>query len=220
MKIELSTIKSKIEAYKSSGKKMFLTSSFQTHSIPLLHIISQIDNTIPIYYLNTGFLFPETLAFKDELSRLLEMPMIGLESAVTKINQMDEEGKLLYSSDPDYCCFLNKTQPMEPILASHDIWINGVRADQSAVRKSMKEEQPSKFGCTRYHPMLKWDAKMIHAYRKEHNLPAHPLEKEGYLSIGCAPCTRKYIDTADERTGRWYGLNKTECGLHTDLATK
>jgi phosphoadenosine phosphosulfate reductase len=220
MKIELSTIKSKIEAYKSNGKSMFLTSSFQTHSIPLLHIISQIDKTIPIYYLNTGFLFPETLAFKDELANILDMPMIGLESAVTKINQMDAEGKLLYSSDPDYCCFLNKTQPMEPILASHDIWINGIRADQSAVRKRMTEEQPSKFGCTRYHPMLQWNAKMIHAYRKEHNLPAHPLEKEGYLSIGCAPCTRKYIDTADERTGRWYGLNKTECGLHTDLATK
>tara|TARA_R110002049_G_scaffold119218_4_gene273394 strand:- start:928 stop:1590 length:663 start_codon:yes stop_codon:yes gene_type:complete len=220
MKIELSNIKNKIEGYKKEGKKLFLTSSFQTHSIPLLHIISKIDNSIPIYYLNTGFLFPETLAFKDELAELLNMPMIALESSVTKINQMDSEGKLLYSSDPDYCCFLNKTQPMEPILASHDVWINGVRADQSAVRKNMKEEQPSKFGCVRYHPILQWNAKMIYAYRKEFNLPAHPLEKDGYLSIGCAPCTRKYIDTADERTGRWYGLNKTECGLHTDLATK
>ncbi|MBR9830641.1 phosphoadenylyl-sulfate reductase [Acidiluteibacter ferrifornacis] len=220
MKLDITAIKNKITFYREAGKRMFLTSSFQTHSIPLLHIISQIDNSIPIYYLNTGFLFPETISFKDELQELLNMPMIGLTSGVTKINQMDSEGKLLYSSDPDYCCFLNKTQPMEPILASHDIWINGIRADQSAVRKNMKEEQPSKFGCTRYHPILNWDAKMIHAYRKEYNLPAHPLEKDGYLSIGCAPCTRKYIDTADERNGRWYGLNKTECGLHTDLATK
>ncbi len=220
MKIDINPIKNKIEAYQKEGKKLFLTSSFQTHSIPLLHIISRIDNKIPVYYLNTGFLFPETISFKDELAKSLNLEIIALSSAVTKINQMDAEGKLLYSSDPDYCCFLNKTQPMEPILANYDVWINGIRAEQSSIRKNMKEEQLAKFGCLRYHPILNWDNKMIYQYRKEFDLPAHPLEKEGYLSIGCAPCTRKYINSADERNGRWFGMNKTECGLHTDLTSK
>ena len=107
---------------------------------------------------------------------------------------------------------------MEHLLAGHDVWINGVRADQSAVRRSMQVEQPAASGCLRYHPMLDWTARMVFEYRKEHGLPEHPLEAQGYASIGCMPCTRRLMDGYDERSGRWFGLNKTECGLHTDLA--
>ena len=100
---------------------------------------------------------------------------------------------------------------------THDIWINGVRADQNANRKSMKSEQKGAHGVTRFHPMLDWDNKMIFKYHAEHNLPSHFLEKKGYLSIGCEPCTRKF-DFENNRDGRWFGMKKTECGLHTDLA--
>lgn len=209
-----------IKRYQKEGKKLFATSSFQSHSIPLLHIISEIDNQIPVYYLNTGYLFPETLEFKDQLAEQLKMNFIGLESVIPKSQQKDENGQLFFTSDPDYCCFLNKTQALQPILSSHDVWINGIRADQNANRAGMKVEEKTPHGAVRYHPMLNWTSKDIFDYRKAHNLPDHPLEKDGYLSIGCEPCTQKMLNGNDERSARWFGMNKVECGLHTDLITK
>lgn len=213
-------IRSKLAAYRDQGKKLFTSSSFQSHSLVLLHIISRIDKTIPVYFINTGYHFPETLKFRDHVSGLFGLHTIDLKSDVPKYMQRDPDGKLLFTSDPDHCCHLNKTAPMDAILMSHDVWINGVRADQSAVRAAMKVEQPAKHGCTRFHPMLDWNSKMIWEYQKEHNLPRHPLEEKGFVSIGCEPCTRKLDPEMQEREARWFGLNKIECGLHTDLINK
>jgi len=213
-------IRWRIENYLAEEKKVFATSSFQTHSIPLLHILSQIDQSIPVYYLNTGYLFPETITFKEQLEDLLGLKFIALSSDVPKIQQKDSNGQLFFTSDPDYCCYLNKTKPLEPVLTKMDVWINGIRADQNAVRAMMKEEEKSPQGAMRYHPLLDWTVKDISDYRKKHQLPAHPLEAKGYLSIGCEPCTRKLFAGGDERMSRWFGMNKVECGLHTDLIEK
>ena len=215
MKIE--EIKNKIISYKNEGKKLFTTSSFQTHSLVMLHIISKIDNTIPVYFINTGYLFPETMSFRDEVAEKFGLEVIDIKSGTPRMMQRDSDGRFMFTTDPDYCCYLNKTQPMETILASFDIWINGVRADQSAVRKAMKVEQAAPFNTMRFHPMLDWNNKEIFQYIREHDLPRHPLDANGYLSIGCEPCTRKIDPEMQEREARWYGLNKVECGLHTDL---
>ncbi|MEM9338074.1 MAG: phosphoadenylyl-sulfate reductase [Bacteroidota bacterium] len=215
--MEINEIASKINAYQSEGKKLFTTSSFQTHSLVLLHIVSQIDHTIPIYFINTGYLFPETVSFRDQVAKAFNLTLVDLKPDTPKHLQRAPDGKLMYTTDPDYCCFLNKTQPMEAILAKHDVWINGVRGDQSAIRKAMKVEQPAPHNCTRFHPMLDWDKKQIFAYIKAHDLPRHPLDAKGYMSIGCEPCTRKIDLEMQEREARWFGLNKVECGLHTDL---
>lgn len=213
-------IRSKVREYSDQGKTMFTTSSFQSHSLVLLHILSRIDHTIPVYFINTGYHFPETVIFRDQITKQFGIRTIDLKSDVPKFMQRDPEGRLLFTSDPDHCCYLNKTQPMEAILMSHDVWINGVRADQSAVRAAMKVEQPARHGCVRFHPMLDWNSKMIWEYQKEHNLPRHPLEEKGFMSIGCEPCTRKLDPELQEREARWFGLNKIECGLHTDLVNK
>ena len=210
----------KVESYLIAGKDIFATSSFQTHSIPLLHILSQIDKRIPIYYLNTGYLFPETIIFKDKLQELLGMQLTAIQSDIPKTQQKDANGQLLFTSDPDYCCYLNKTRPLEPILLKKDIWINGIRADQNANRATMNVEEKTPQGALRYHPMLYWTAKDIYEYRMQFKLPAHPLEEKGYLSVGCEPCTRKLINEGDERVARWFGMSKIECGLHTDLIKK
>ena len=212
-------IRHKIEEYHKDGKKLFATSSFQTHSLPMLHILSRIDNTIPVYFIHTGYHFPETVAFRDEIAERFGLTIIDQYPLIPKNQQRNPAGDLYFTSDPDYCCFLNKTQPMQPLLTRYDVWINGIRADQNANRKAMKEEEKTAEGALRYHPMLRWTSKMIFEYRKEHNLPEHPLDKEGYVSIGCEPCTRK-LDLNDERSARWFGMNKTECGLHTDLVAK
>jgi phosphoadenosine phosphosulfate reductase len=213
-------IKERLTDYRNSGKSLFTTSSFQSHSLVLLHILSRIDKTIPIYFINTGFHFPETVRFRDQIGDQFGLNIIDLKSDIPKFMQRDSEGRLLFTSDPDHCCYLNKTQPVDAILLSHDIWINGVRADQSATRAAMKEEQPAKHGCIRFHPMLDWNAKMIWQYQKEHSLPKHPLEEKGFVSIGCESCTRKLDPEMQEREARWFGMNKVECGLHTDLINK
>ena len=210
-------IADKINVYSKTGKKIFTTSSFQTHSIVLLHILSKIDQSIPVYFIHTGYHFPETLIYRDQITKLFDLKLINIYSTTAKVHQRDVQGKLLYASDPDLCCHLNKVLPLEPVLASHDIWINGVRADQGTFRKQLQVEEKSKWNTTRFHPMLDWTGKMIYDYLRVNDIPHHPLEQEGYYSIGCEPCTRKWNLDLDERNGRWYGLKKTECGLNTDL---
>ncbi len=218
--LEFEHIKQKIHQYREEGKKVFTSSSFQTHSIPLLHILSRIDPTIPVYFLNTGYHFPETIEFRDRVTEMLGLNMIDLKPETPKNMQLGEDGKLFFNSDPDYCCYLNKTQPMEKVLMTHDIWINGVRADQTAARNAMKTEQPAPHNTIRFHPILDWSSKQIFNYRMKYKLPEHPLEEKGYFSVGCEPCTRRLELEMDEREMRWYGQKKTECGLHTDLVAK
>jgi len=212
-------IQEQLRRYQDRGLTIFVSSSFQTHSIPLLHIIAQSGVAVDIFFLNTGYHFPETLRFKDKVAHQLGITLVDLQSMVPKNLQRDSEGQLYFVSDPDYCCYLNKTQPLEPILEKYDVWISGVRADQNHNRRHMKAEQPAPYDTLRFHPMLQWTARDIFQYRKKHGLPEHPLDAKGYLSIGCEPCTKKF-DANDERSARWFGLNKTECGLHTDLIEK
>ncbi|UXP33274.1 phosphoadenylyl-sulfate reductase [Reichenbachiella agarivorans] len=218
--MDFEEIKSSILKYQENGKSLFTTSSFQTHSIVLLHLLSRIDKTIPIYCLNTGFLFPETIEYKDQLSEVFGLKIMDITPDVPKSIQKDAEGKLLFASDPDRCCHYNKVQPMDKLLSNYDVWINGIRRDQNANRAKMRVEEPSKMNTIRFHPMLEWTNKMIFDYIKEYKLPRHPLDAVGYSSIGCEPCTRKPSLEMMEREARWYGMNKTECGLHTELVSK
>lgn len=215
---ELAEIKLQLDAFKAEGRSVFATSSFQTNSVALLHIVSVLAPEIPIYMMNTGFLFSETLEFKDKLVADLGLNVHMLRSETPRLQQRDANGRFLFASDPDTCCHLNKIAPLEPIIARNDVWINGIRANQSATRKSMTKLQETK-RILRYHPMLNWTSPMLYAYIEENNLPKHPLENEGYVSVGCRPCTQKWLDSLDGRGGRWAGQSKTECGLHTTLGS-
>ncbi len=213
-------IQKQIKKYQADGKKLFTSSSFQSHSIVLLHILSRIDKTIPVFFINTGYHFPETIKFRDDVADKFGLNLIDAHPETPKNMQLNSSGRLLFTSDPDYCCYLNKVMPMDKVLAEYDVWINGVRGDQSATRKAMKVEQDAPHNSMRFHPMLDWTSKMIFEYQKQYNLPEHPLVSDGYLSIGCEPCTRKFDLEMQEREARWYGMNKVECGLHTELIKK
>ena len=222
----MAEIHQQFDAFDAEGLRVFASSSFQTQSLSLLHILATQTRATDIVFLDTGYHFPETLRFRDQLAERLNLKVVNVRSSVPKSEQRTTDGRLLFAADTDQCCYLNKVAPLEPYLQSHDIWISGVRADQSVVRANMKKTLPGPHGITRYHPMLDWSAKDIHAYRKYYDLPAHPLESQGYLSVGCMPCTRSYLDTlasegdAQDRGGRWAGQTKTECGLHTELANQ
>ena len=221
MNYQLKNIEKQIENYHKDGLKLFLSSSFQTQSVPLLHIISLIDNSIPVYFINTGFLFPETHFFKNEHKNDFNLNIIEISSPISKHLQTNEKGDFLFCNDPNKCCYLNKTLPLDLVLKNYDVWINGVRKDQNANRSKLNIEEKAPHDTLRYHPMLNWTAKMVWDYIKINKLKKHPLENDGYISIGCKPCTDKYsANLEDSRNTRWSGMNKTECGLHTDLITK
>lgn len=215
--MNLLEIEHTLKNYLSTNKKIFVSSSFQTHSIPLLHILKSIHPRIDVIFINTGFHFPETIQFRDEVTELLDLNLIDVRSKLPKSQQLDSDGNFHFTSDPDYCCELNKIEPLDPLLWQYDIWISGVRADQSSVRKEMKPEQPGPNKTTRFHPLLDWSAKDVFDYKRKYNLPSHPLDAKAYQSIGCAPCTLPIVLEGD-RAARWFGLNKTECGLHKQLA--
>jgi phosphoadenosine phosphosulfate reductase len=202
---------------KHSAKKMFVTSSFQSHSLPMLHLIAQFAPQLPVYFLNTGFHFSQTIAFKDQVAALLGLNVLDLVSPIPKIAQRDSQGLFFFVRDPDYCCHINKIMPVEPLLSQYEVWISGVRKDQNANRSNFEYEMEGKNGTLRLHPMLEWSKRDIAQYIKDHRLPRHPLEQQGYLSIGCEPCTRQSLS---DRDGRWAGSLKTECGLHTELVSK
>lgn len=216
---EVKQIKLDIEQFLDEGKRLFLTTSLQTHSIPLIHIIATLDVNVDVYFINTGFHFVETHAFKNEISQSLDIKIESVESPISKSNQKDKNGFFYYTSDTDYCCHLNKVLPTDKLLDDYDVWISGLRRDQNEFRKRLSKVEKTVNNKLKYHPVLDWNSKMIHQYRKEFNLPEHPLEKFGYYSIGCKPCTVGIENMLDDqnRSGRWHGQTKSECGLHTNL---
>lgn len=200
------------------GANAAASSSFQTQSLPLLHMISRVCPKLPVIFLDTGFHFPETLAFRDTLQEKLGLNIINVKPAISKKQLFDRFGKAPYAADPDWCCYVNKVKPMEEALKANDIkgWISGVRRDQTDARKSFDFLELQSSGRLKIHPMLEVTERQIWTYIDTHDLPAHPLFSKGYFSVGCAPCTRAVDNAQDARSGRWAGKTKTECGLHTN----
>jgi phosphoadenosine phosphosulfate reductase len=216
---QISNIEHEFSAVLSPDKKVFATTSCQSNSVVLLHLLQRFRPQTEVFFLNTGYLFAETLLFKDQLAQYFGLTITTLRSNTLPIQQRNHQGRQLYTSDPDYCCHINKVLPLEPVLLRNDFWINGIRGTQSNTRSNMKRFQSIRDNVVRYHPLLDWDSRMVYYYIQEYNLPKHPLDDKGYKSIGCQPCTRSYLDGMDNREGRWQGLNKTECGLHTTLGS-
>ncbi len=201
-------------AWNTFAPDIAASSSFQTQSVPLLHIISRVCPELPIIFIDTGYHFPETLAFRDELRARYHLNVVVIQPTVTKSEIMQKYGEALYRHDPDLCCYINKVSPMQWAISWAQAWVSGVRHDQTADRKEMHIFQIQENGLLRVHPMLNWTEDDINAYRQAHNLPVHPLYHLGYTSVGCAPCTRPVFLGENMRAGRWADSEKRECGLH------
>ncbi len=206
-------------AWKTFAPAVAASSSFQTQSVPLLHMISRVCPELPVIFVDTGFHFPETLAFRDMLQERLGLNIIVARPERTPEELVQEYGQELFRRDPDLCCYLNKVQPLQQALDGMCAWITGIRHDQTASRGQMRSLEPQLSGVVKIHPLLRWTREMVEEYRRRYNLPAHPLHELGYLSVGCAPCTQPVLKADDERAGRWAGTGKRECGLHLDLGS-
>jgi phosphoadenosine phosphosulfate reductase len=204
-------------AWEAFGPKVAVSSSFQTQSVPLLHIVSRVCPEMPVIFIDTGFHFPETLAFRDALQARYHLNLVRVRPTITKSQLLARYGEGLYRRDPDLCCYLNKVEPMQRAISDLAAWIAGVRHDQTSHRKTLKVIQPLSSGLLKIHPLLSWTRDDLWAYIRKYDLPAHPLYEKGYLSIGCAPCTMPVFLGQDPRAGRWAGMDKKECGLHVDI---
>ncbi len=196
------------------GPDIAISSSFGTTSAVILHMTAQIKPDIKVLFLETGFHFPETLKFRDELIKRLGLNVVNLTAKMGRENFRKTYGNL-YETDPDKCCFLNKVEPLQIAMTGLKAWMTSIRRGQTANRKNIQFVEAYEDGVYKINPLATWTSKQMWEYLKAHNLPFHPLFEEGYTSIGCAPCTRAVGAGEDERAGRWSGSQKTECGIHT-----
>lgn len=193
-----------------------VSSSFQTQSAPLLHMISKIAPDLKILFIDTGFHFEETLAFRDQLASMFNLNLEIITPQVMGENFHKKYGPL-YTQNPDTCCFLNKVAPIQNVLKNYSAWISGIRREQTFNRHdSQIVEQHPFLPLYKINPIAMWTLSDIENYIIDNKLPRHPLWEKGYRSIGCEPCTSPVGANDHERNGRWPGMSKTECGIHDD----
>ncbi len=193
--------------------KIALVSSFGADSSVLLHMISQIDTAVPVIFIDTLHLFPETLAYRDELiSHLRLSNVITVRPEQEALSQADPE-TFLWSSDPDRCCDLRKVRPLSKALDGYEAWITGRKRYQAETRWALAlfEADGDR---VKINPLAAWTDNDVVRYLDDNKLPRHSLVARGYLSIGCIPCTSQVKPGEDPRAGRWRGRGKTECGIH------
>ena len=194
-----------------------MTSSFGPESGVLLHMASRVDPAIPVLFLETGYHFPETLAYKEQLAELFGIRnVVDLKAdPAKKAKVVAEYESVPYEKNPDLCCQINKVEPLDLALKDYDAWMTGIRRRQTDFRKSIRIVEEYEGGLYKISPLANFTSRDAWWYLKEHKIPQHPLYEKGYLSIGCWPCTRPVQEGDDERSGRWAGKAKTECGIHT-----
>ncbi len=196
------------ELYKDfSQDKVMLTSSFAATSAYLLHIFSRFAPNQKVYFIDTGFHFPDTLAYKEKLTKMFNLKVEDVRAEAWKheYTVKDETWK----TDPDFCCSINKVEPLYNLQGRYDIWVSGLMRWQTEHRATLDifEERN---GIIKFYPLVDVSKEERDLYIKEHDLPFHPLVAQGYSSIGCTHCTKP----GDDRSGRWNNSPKTECGLH------
>ncbi|MEB2284582.1 MAG: phosphoadenosine phosphosulfate reductase [Polyangiaceae bacterium UTPRO1] len=192
-----------------------LTCSFQHEGVVLAHMLQSIAPATPVVFIDTGYHFPETLAYRDQLVELIGFNLVEVRPALSKEEVERRHGPELFRHDPDRCCEINKVEPLRRALRNVRAWINGRRRDQAVTRNALPVLEELKNGIVKVNPLVRWRARDTHEYMQRHALPLHPLFERGYASIGCAPCTRPVLAGEDERAGRWAGRDKVECGIHT-----
>jgi phosphoadenosine phosphosulfate reductase len=202
------------------GKRLAAASSFGADSAVILHLVASVTPETPVITVDTGFLFAETVAFREELARRFKLEVHVYRPRMSPQQFVDEHGAM-WRTNPDACCAFNKREPFERAKRELDLaaWITGVRREQSHSRRETPFIGRDFHGFIRLCPLADWTAADVHYHLLEHDLPYHPLRADGYMSIGCQPeqgyCTRRVAPGDDPRAGRWAGFDKTECGLHT-----
>jgi len=196
---------------------MAIVSSFGADSSVLLHMVSEVDKDLPVYFLETGKHFPETLEYVETLKQHLGLTnVIALHPDAKDVERFDPKGNL-WETDPDSCCHIRKTEPLDATVKGFGGWITGRKRFQTSERGVLPHFELTSDDRIKVNPLAYFSDADITTYKLKYGLPEHPLYSRGYKSIGCAPCTSVVAEGEDPRAGRWRGLNKKECGIHFDF---
>ncbi len=194
-----------------------VTSSFQSECVVLVHMIRQTRPDIPVLFLETGYHFPETLAYRDKLTVEWGLNLRNL-SAKQSVADQEKQFGILYQTAPDQCCKLRKVEPLFAGLSEFGTWFTALRKEQSKTRANLQVVEPFKLPSgkviEKISPLADWTTRDVWQYLQQHGIPELPLYEKGFTSIGCQPCTQLPLDPNDIRSGRWQGKQKLECGIH------
>lgn len=197
----------RIQKLYNDFSKVLFTSSFGTTSIFLLHLFHKIKPDETIYFLDTTYHFNETIVYKEQLTKLLNLKVIDIKPEEWK-NKFTQQDKT-WNTDPDLCCSINKVEPIDKLKSNFEVWVSGLMSSQNKHRGNLKVFE-QKDDIIKFYPLIDLTEKEALNYIKEHKLPEHPLLSQGYNSVGCFHCTV----AGKGRSGRWVNKSKTECGLH------
>ena len=190
-----------------------VVSSFGTESAVLLHLVAEADRSVPVIFVDTLKMFPETLEYRDTLVARLGIENSEVVTPDAAVLAAKDESGLRWSYDPDGCCAIRKVEPLARAKQGLDAWISGRKAFQSVTRQNLPRFEVED-GRLKINPLGDWTKDDLEAYFEQYDLPRHPLEAQGFLSVGCQPCTSPVAPGEDPRAGRWRGWDKTECGIH------
>ena len=193
--------------------RVAVVSSFGTESAVLLHLVATADPTVPVIFVDTLKMFQETLDYRETLTERLGLINSSVVTPDATVLAAKDENGLRWSWDPDGCCEIRKVEPLKRAKHGLDAWISGRKAFQSVTRQNLPRFEIED-GRLKVNPLGDWTKQDLDAYFEAHDLPRHPLEAQGYLSVGCQPCTTTVKPGEDPRAGRWRGWDKTECGIH------
>lgn len=213
-------------AFEQFGSSAAIGTSFQGAGLVTIHHAVAAGLPLPVFTIDTGLLFPETLELKNRLENYFGIVIEPLVPERTVEEQADDLGEKLWLSNPDLCCTLRKVEPLQKRLGQLDAWIAGLRREQSAGRANIEVLELYEFDRLReknilkVNPLARWSREQVWEYIRQHRIPYNPLMDRGFRSIGCYPCTRLVISGQDDRAGRWTGFEKNECGIHTFLGDK
>lgn len=198
------------------GDQAALSSSFGADAMALVHMATRVKPDVRVIFIDTGWHFKETLAFRDEMVARFDLNLKVYQPPLAHADFVKRHGHL-YQTDPDRCCAINKVEPMQRAIQDVSCWISGVRRSQAATRAQTPNIEHRPSGLIKAYPLVRWSTKQVYEYMQQQLLPHHPLWEKGYISIGCQPCTQSISAGENERAGRWVGQNKIECGLHTQI---
>ena len=212
--LELAPAESIIEwAAATFGERFCITSSMG--DAVLAHLAAKVVPGIDVVFLDTGYHFVETIGTRDAVEATLDVTLVNVTPDQTVAEQDATEGKDLFRTDPDRCCFLRKVQPLQRTLDRYDAWATGLRRAETHNRVIAPViGWDAKKQKVKVSPLARWSDEQVDDYIAENGVLVNPLVYDGYPSIGCAPCTRRVAPGEDPRSGRWAGTNKTECGIH------
>ncbi|BBC74103.1 phosphoadenosine phosphosulfate reductase [Altererythrobacter sp. B11] len=210
--VDAATMLAELLAENTLGR-VAVVSSFGTESAVLLHLVAQADPATPVIFVDTLKMFQETLDYRETLTQRLGLTNSSTVTPDPAVLAAKDENGLRWSWDPDGCCAIRKVEPLKRAKEGLDTWISGRKAFQSVTRENLPRFEVEA-GRLKINPLGDWIKADLDAYFEAHDLPRHPLEAKGYLSVGCEPCTSTVKPGEDPRAGRWRGWDKTECGIH------